>query len=573
MEMLKYLKKDRKAGLLAVFCVMFETMFELVIPLIMADIIDVGVVLGDRDIILQKGLLMLACAVASLILGILYARYSAQFANGVAYHLREDIFKKIQSFSFENIDQFSSSSLMTRLTSDVAVIQNSLATGLRPLVRAPVMLLTALTLSFLMNPTLAIVFLVAAPCLGIILFMIIKRVRPLFKRMQSTVDQVNRIVQENLRAIRVVKAFVREDFEIDKFEEVNQSFRSVSEEAFRIATLNAPALQAIMYTTIIAILWFGGNLIMIGSMKVGQLTGFLSYVLQVLNALMMISNVFMLLTRAITSHVRIQQVLTTEGSLDQTQVESQLQVQDGSIVFDHVSFKYASKAKENVLEDVSFAISSGDFVGIIGTTGSSKSTIAQLMVRLYDASEGVIYISGEPIKHYDTQHLRDEISIVLQKNMLFSGTVIENIRWGNEDATQDQVEAVCKIAQADGFIREKKGGYNSIVEQGGDNFSGGQKQRLCIARALLKEPKILIFDDSTSALDQRTEASIWSEMRKAYPDSTKVVIAQKISSVKDADLIIIMDDGQIHAAGQHEALLKTSEIYRDIYQSQQEGVL
>ncbi len=573
MEVIKHMKSYRRFGVLAVVCVAAETMFELVIPIIMADIIDVGVAQHNSAVIIRQGILMVGCALLSLVLGVMYSKFSATFANGTGYSLREAIFKKIQSFSFSNIDHFSSSSLITRLTSDVTIIANSISTGLRPLVRAPVMLLSALTLSFVINAQLAIVFLIAAPLLGLILFMIISRVRPLYRIMQDTIDKVNLTIQENLIAIRVVKAFVRQDYEIGKFDVVNTEFESNSERAFRLATLNMPAMQFIMYATIIAILWFGGNLIFVGSMKVGELTGFLSYVLQVLNALMMISNVFMLLSRALTSQQRIQEVLDESNDMDLSEINPDLELQDGSIVFDHVSFKYSKSAQENVLSDISFALDSGDTVGIIGTTGSSKSTLAQLILRLYDASQGSVIVSGHDVKEYSLEHLRDAIAIVLQKNTLFSGTISENLRWGDQFASDQELIDACKIANAHDFIMSKKDGYNAKVEQGGNNFSGGQKQRLCIARALLKKPRILIFDDSTSALDRATEANIWKQMQATLPQTTKIIIAQKISSVMDADQIIIMDNGRIDSVGNHESLLKFSEIYQEIFQSQQEGVL
>lgn len=573
MEIIKYMKSYRFYGILAVLCVGLETMFELVIPIIMADIIDVGVVQKNTGVIIQQGMLMIGCALVSLVLGILYSRFSAVFANGTGYSLREAVFRKVQSFSFINIDAFSTSSLITRLTSDVTIIANSISTGLRPFVRAPVMLLTALTLSFAINSKLAVVFLIAAPLLGVFLFLILKHVRPLYGKMQTAIDHVNLIIQENLIAIRVVKAFVRKDTEISKFDVVNSEYESNSERAFRIATLNMPVMQVIMYTTIIAILWFGGNLINVGEMKVGELTGFLSYVLQVLNSLMMLSNVFMLFSRAITSQRRIQVVLDEVNAMDNSDANPDLSIENGAILFNHVSFKYAKDAKENVLEDISFAISSGETIGIIGTTGSSKSTLAQLMLRFYDVSEGEIYISNHNIREYTLTHLRDQISIVLQKNVLFSGTIADNLRWGNKEASDQQLIDACKIANAHEFIMSKKKGYEEKVEQGGANFSGGQKQRLCIARALLKNPKILIFDDSTSALDRSTESNIWKSMNKTLPDTTKIIIAQKISSVMDADQIFIMDNGRIDCVGNHQALLKLSEIYQEIYASQQEGVL
>lgn len=567
----KYMDQYRKYALFSCICVAVEVVFELIIPLVMADIIDVGVVNGDKNYIIIKGIQMCALALAALVLGMGYARFAALCGQGLGSEIRKAQYQKIQSFSFANTDHFSASSLVTRMTSDVTTIQNSVTTGIRPLVRAPVMMITALILSFVINAKLALIFLIAIPALSFCLYQIIIHVRPMYTRTQKALDLVNRIVQENLTAIRFVKAYVRGDYEQEKFAEVNTELQSVSEKAFRMASLNMPAMQFVMYGTIISIIWFGGNLIFVGTMKVGELTGFLSYVLQILNSLMMISNVFMMMTRSVASGKRILEVLDEE--VDVRDISSQdLRVVEGDIRFEHVSFKYKKEAKEQVLSDISFHIKGGQTVGIIGGTGSAKTTLIQLIPRLYDVTEGVIWIDGHPVEDYPLAPLRDAVSVVLQKNTLFSGTIEENLRWGKEDASKDELRAACKIACADEFIDHLEKGYGTYLEQGGVNLSGGQKQRLCIARAILKSPKVLILDDSTSAVDTTTEARIRSGLADGLPGTTKILIAQRISSVIHADQIIIMEDGKVNAAGTHKELLETNKIYQEIYHSQQEGV-
>ncbi len=560
----------KKYAVFAVLCVSAEVAFELIIPLIMADMVDIGVATGDKGYILSKGILMLVCALIALVLGIGSAKFSALAGQGLGAELRKAEYKKIQSFSFANTDKFRASSLITRLTSDITTIQNSFSTGLRPACRSPIMMLLALVLSFSINGKLALVFFVAAPVLGVMLWMIITRVRPLYSKMQGAIDLVNRVIQENLTAIRVVKAYVRGDYEVEKFYGVNQNWKTISEKAFSIASMNMAAMQLVMYATILCILWFGGNLILSNGMQVGELTGFLSYVLQVLNALMMMSNVFLMMTRSLTSGKRIMEVMEEEITLTDDEAQD-IEVERGEIVFDHVSFKYKEDAEEKVLSDISFSIKAGQTVGIIGQTGSAKSTLVQLIPRLYDATEGQIYIDGKPIQQYPLKHLRDAIAMVLQKNTLFSGTVKENLRWGKEDATDAEIEEACAIACVDEFIDRLKDGYDTELGQGGVNVSGGQKQRLCIARAILKKPKVLILDDSTSAVDTATEGKIREGLAKSLPGTTKILIAQRITSVLHADQIIILHDGKIDAIGDHETLLASNEIYQDIYYSQQEG--
>ncbi|MDY4596271.1 ABC transporter ATP-binding protein [Faecalimonas umbilicata] len=565
-----YMEKYKMYAVLSCLCVAFETLFELIIPMIMADIIDVGVANGDQAYILERGLQMVFCAGISLVLGIGYARFAALCGQGLGAELRKAEYRKIQEFSFSNTDKFSTSSLVTRLTSDVTLIQNAVSNGIRPLIRAPLMMVTGMILSFLLNAKLALVFFVAAPTLGICLWLVIRKVRPLYTRMQSAIDFVNRMIQENLTAIRVVKAYVREDYEKVKFAQVNQELKSISEKSFRTAVLNMPAMQLVMYTTIICILWFGGKLIFAGEMQVGELTGFLSYVLQILNSLMMISNVFLMLTRAMASGKRILDVLDEEIDLKEDP-EATGEIKAGEIEFRNVSFKYKKEGKKYVLSNVSFHIEPGQTVGIIGGTGSAKSTLVQLIPRLYDVTEGEILIDQIPVKQYPLKHLREAVAMVLQKNTLFTGTIADNLRWGKEDASEEELMKACRMACADEFLLQMKDGLSSQVEQGGVNLSGGQKQRLCIARALLKRPRILILDDSTSAVDTATEAKIREALQNNLADTTKIIIAQRITSVMHADQILIMEDGKLNDCGTHEELLQRNEIYQEIYYSQQEG--
>lgn len=566
-----YMQKYKYSAILSVICVILETVFELFIPFVMADIIDIGVANNDRDYIITKGIQMCILALFSLFLGILYARFAAICGQGFGSELRKAEYKKIQQFSFSNMDHFSTASLVTRLTSDITTIQNSISTGIRPLVRSPFMMLMGLLFSFSLNAKLTFVFFIASPILAICLYQIIQHVRPMYRKMQQAIDLVNRMVQENLIAIRVVKAYVRGDYETAKFSSANIQLQTASERAFRIASLNMPAMQFVMYGTIIAILWFGGNLIFMNRMKVGELTGFLSYVLQILNSLMMISNVFMQLTRSMTSGARILEVMKEEIEITEKAKEN-LTITNGEIRFEHVSFKYKKEALEYALYDVSFHIKSGQTIGIIGGTGSSKTTLIQLIPRLYEATKGNVFIDGFLVSHYSLAHLRETIAVVLQKNTLFSGTILENLRWGKETATKEEIETACKIACADEFIKSFPDQYETILGQGGVNLSGGQKQRLCIARALLRNPKILILDDSTSAVDTATETSIREGLTKYLPNTTKIIIAQRISSISYADQIIVMDDGKINEIGTHNTLLKTNAIYQEVYYSQQEGV-
>jgi len=565
-----YMKQYKKYAYLALICIAVEAMLELLVPMIMADLIDNGVANGDTHYIYVKGFEMALCALIALVLGIGSARFQALAGQGLGANIRKAEYEKLQSYSFSNIDHFRVSSLVTRLTSDVTNIQNSVSTGMRPFGRSPVMLIFASSIAFTINRTLALVFFVALPILAVLLIIIIMNVRPLYAKMQNAIDLVNRSIQENLTAVRVVKSYVRGEYEVDKFKDVNAKLKSESEKAFGIAVLNMPAMQFVMYGTIIAILFVGGHLINNGQLKIGELTSFLSYVLLILNSLMMMSNVFLMMTRSLASAKRIVEVL--DEKIDITDENSQdISVKHGEIEFDHVWFKYKNEAKEYVLSDVSFHIKPGQTVGIIGQTGSSKTTLVQLIPRLYDATKGTVRIDGVDVKNYPVKHLRDAIAVVLQKNTLFSGSLISNLLWGNENATKEEIDEACHIACVDEFLDRLPAGYESEMGQGGVNVSGGQKQRICIARAILKKPKVLILDDSTSAVDTATEGRIREELAKKLPDMTKLVIAQRISSVKHADQIIILDKGCVNAIGTHEELLRTNKIYQEIYESQKEG--
>lgn len=565
-----YMKQYRKYAYLALLCIGIEVVLELLVPMIMSDLIDVGVAQGDETYIIKRGLLMALCAVLALIFGIGSARFSALAGQGLGANLREAQYSKLQSYSFMNMDHFRTSSLVTRLTSDITNIQNAISSGLRPFGRSPVMLIAATSIVFSINARLALVFLVALPVLACLLIVIIINIRPLYSKMQYAIDIVNRTIQENLTAIRVVKAYVRGDYEIARFDEVNSELKNQSEKAFKTAVLNMPAMQYVMYSTIICLLLYGGYLVNQGELMIGQLTSFLSYVLVILNSLMMMSNVFLLMTRSLASGARIMEVIDEKVDMTDDNASGVL-VERGEVEFDHVWFKYRPEAKEYVLEDITFHIEPGQTVGIIGQTGSAKTSLVQLIPRLYDASRGTIKIDGREVSEYTLEHLRDSVAMVLQKNTLFSGTLLSNLRWGDENASMEEIEQACHIACVDEFIDRLDNGYETEMGQGGVNVSGGQKQRICIARAILKKPKILILDDSTSAVDTATEAKIRQGLAEKLPDMTKIIIAQRISSVRHADQIIILDNGKINAIGTHESLLAGNKIYQEIYESQKEG--
>ncbi len=565
-----YSGQYKKYLVFAALCITAESLFELVIPLIMANIVDIGVASGDRTYIFEQGAWMLVCAFLALLLGIGSAKFSAVAGQGLGANLREAEYAKLQQFSFANVDHFQLSSLVTRMTSDVTNIQNSISGGMRPACRGPVMLVAATAVAFTINAELALVFLVALPVLAVCLFLIIRGVRPLFAKMQGAIDLVNRIIQENLTAVRVVKAYVRGDYEIGKFGEVNTNLQTQSERAFRLATTNMAAMQFVMYGTILSILWFGGKMIRIGGMQVGELPGFLSYVLQILNSLMMISNIFLMLTRSLASGKRILEVMDEKIDITEEKAE-EIEVTRGEISFEHVYFKYKEEAQEYVLSDITLHIGAGETVGIVGQTGAAKSTLVQLIPRLYDITSGRLLIDGHPVEKYPLKHLRDAVAMVLQKNTLFSGTLKENLLWGSPEADMEEIEEACRIAGADEFIGRLEKGYDTEMGQGGVNVSGGQKQRICIARAILKKPKVLILDDSTSAVDTATEARIRRMLAEKLPEMTKIIIAQRISSVRHADKIVVLEDGRIQGIGTHEELLAGNKIYQEIYESQKEG--
>ena len=568
-RLLGYLGPYRWDLLLGGLLVLVECAFELVIPVLMADIIDVGVAQRDIPFILRRGAQMGICALLALITGLLYARFAARAAYGWGARIREAQYERVQRFAFSNLDRFETSSLVTRMTTDVTVIQNAVNGGFRPMVRGPVMLILGVSFSFWLNGRLAAVLLVCLPILGGILFFIVGKVAPMYSRLQTAVDHLNNVVQEGLTAIRAVKAFVRGTYEEEKFETVNRELMSASQRTFRYAVLNLPAFQLTMYTATVLLMWFGGRMALAGSLQVGDLTGILSYVLQVMNSLMMISNVFLLLTRSLASARRILEVLDEPVSLS-SPAQAAETVADGSVDFENVSFKYRADARENALSGVSFHIASGQTIGILGGTGSAKTTLVQLIPRLYDASEGVVKVGGRDVRDYDLQALRDAVGIVLQKNVLFSGTIRENLKWGAPDADDAALWEACRAACADEFLERMPKGLDTDLGQGGVNVSGGQKQRLCIARALLKHPKVLIFDDSTSAVDTATEARIRAALAR-LGDVTKIIIAQRVSSVIHTDQIIILEDGRIHAMGTHAQLLASDPIYQEIYASQMKG--
>ncbi|HIS80007.1 MAG TPA: ABC transporter ATP-binding protein [Candidatus Scatomonas merdavium] len=568
-RLISYLGPYRKDMVLGALFIIVESFFELVIPVLIADLIDVGVIGRDVDYIFQKGIQMGICALLALITGLLYARFAARAAYGWGAKIREAEYERMQKYAFANLDHFETSSLITRMTTDVTVLQNAVNGGFRPLVRGPVMLIMGVALSFWMNARLALIFVVCAPVLGIILFFIVRKVAPMYGRLQRVVDRLNNTVQEGLTAIRAVKAFVRGSYEEEKFQCVNQELTDTSRRTFHFAVMNLPAFQLIMYVAIVLILWFGGNMILSSSMQVGELTGFLSYVMQVMNSLMMIANVFLLLTRSLASARRISEVLDERLVLTSPE-HAEKKVPNGSIDFENVSFKYREDAKEYALSGVSLHFQAGKTVGILGGTGAAKTTLVQLIPRLYDATEGSVRVGGRDVREYDLRALRDAVGMILQKNVLFSGTVRDNLKWGAPDADDETLWKACRMACADEFLERLPKGLDTDLGQGANNISGGQKQRLCIARALLKKPKILIFDDSTSAVDTATEGKIRNALAE-LSDVTKIIIAQRITSIMNTDQIVILDDGRVHAVGTHKELLAADSIYQEIYRSQMKG--
>ena len=571
-KLASYIKEYKKSTILTPIFVVLEVVMEVIIPLLMAKIIDVGIQNGDVHYILEMGGLLIISAILSLTFGMLSGRFAAKASAGYAKNLRKAMFHKIQDYSFENIDKFSTSSLVTRMTTDVTNVQMAFQMIIRILVRGPIMMIFALLMVMSISFKLSTIFLVAIPVLGAILFYIAIKAHPNFERVFKKYDKLNRVVQENVSAIRVVKAYVRESFEEKKFKEVNDEVYTNFKKAEKIVAFNGPVMQFTIYTCILLISWIGTQLIVGGEMQTGQLSSIITYAWQILASLMMLSFVFVMIIMAQSSAERIIEVIDEEPTIKNKE-QAIKEVRNGSITFENVSFKYSDEEDEDkyALENINLDIKEGETIGIIGGTGSSKSTLVQLIPRLYDVTKGSIKVGGIDVKDYDIQSLRDAVAMVLQKNVLFSGTIAENLRWGKKNADQEELEDACKLAQADGFIKEFPSKYETVLDQGGTNVSGGQKQRICIARAILKKPKILILDDSTSAVDTKTDSLIRKAFREEIPNTTKIIIAQRVSSIEDADKIIVLNDGKIDGIGTSEELLKTNEIYREVYETQMKG--
>lgn len=557
-------------SILAPIYVTLEVIMEVLLPFLMATLIDDGVNKGDMDYIIKTGLMLAAVAFAALVFGTLSGKHAAKASTGFAKNLRHDLFYKIQDYSFANIDKFSASSLVTRLTTDVTNIQNSYQMIIRVAIRAPFMMIFAMIMSFSINAELSLVFVCFIPVIAVCLGLIIKFARPVFMRVFKTYDKLNNVVQENLHGIRVVKSFVREEHETDKFGKISGLIYKDFSKAEKIVAFNMPVMQLSVYSCILIISWVASHHILGGTMTTGELISMMTYVFQILMSLMFVSMILVMVTLSKASADRIAEVLNEKIDLENND-KALKDVKDGSIVFEHVSFSYAKDIEKLCLTDIDLTIKSGETVGIIGGTGSSKSSLVQLIPRLYDATEGRVLVGGEDVRDYDLVTIRDSVAMVLQKNLLFSGTIKENLRWGNKDASDEDIRHVCRLAQAEDFIERMPDKYDTYIEQGGTNVSGGQRQRLCIARALLKKPKILILDDSTSAVDTKTDKLIRKAFLEEIPNTTKIIIAQRISSVQEADKIIVMDKGRINAVGTHEELLKNNTIYKEVYYSQQKG--
>ena len=564
------IKEFKKDSIMTPLCMIGEVIMEMIIPLMMASIIDDGVEAGNMNHIYAVGAWMVVAAFLSLTFGVLGGKFGARASTGFARNLRKAMYDNIQTFSFSNIDKYSTSGLITRLTTDVTNMQNAYQMILRMCTRAPSSLIIAMTMAFLINARLASVYLIAVAFLGICMFFLIRKVTKYFKEVFKKYDALNASVQENVSGIRVVKAYVREDYEKSKFTKASENIYKMFVKAESVIALNNPIMQLTVYGCILAISWLGAKMIVGGSLTTGQMMSLLTYCMNILMSLMMLSMIFVMVTMSMASAERITEVLNEKADLSNPE-DPDFNVPDGSITFDHVTFRYYKDSEKPVLNDINLKIKAGETVGIIGGTGSAKSSLVNLISRLYDATEGSVFVGGKNVKSYDLETIRNEVAVVLQKNVLFSGTILDNLRWGNQNATIEECKEACRLACADEFIDKLPEGYETHIEQGGSNVSGGQKQRLCIARALLKNPKILILDDSTSAVDTATDAKIREAFAEKIPGTTKLIIAQRISSVQHADRIIVMEDGNIDGFGTHEELLEKNEIYRDVYESQTGG--
>ena len=569
-KLLRSVREYKKQSFLTPVLVAAEVFVEVLIPLLMAKIIDVGIMNGDMAYIIKLGALLVLLAVVALFFGAKAGQLAAVASSGYAKNLRHDIFYKIQDFSFGNIDHFSTPGLVTRLTTDITNVQMAYMFTIRLLARAPIMIVMSLIMTVTISPAIAFMMLITIPVLGGLLIFIAKKAHPHFIKVFDEYDELNNVVQENVNAARVVKAYVREDHEVEKFGKISGIVLRLFTKAEKIVAWNSPTMQFTMYIVVLAMVLIGGESIISGDMLTGELTSVIVYALQILTSLMMVSFVFVMIMIAEASTERINEVLDEVPEMED-KADAVTEVTNGDIEFEHVNFSYAGEGGNLSLKDVNLHIKSGQIVGIIGGTGSAKSTLVQLIPRLYDVTSGTVKVGGTDVRDYNLKALRDQVSVVLQKNVLFTGSIYENIRWGDETASDAEVERVCKLAQADGFIREFPNQYETMIVEGGNNVSGGQKQRLCIARALLKKPKILILDDSTSAVDTKTDALIRQAFREEIPDTTRIIIAQRVSSVEDADVIIVMDKGEISGIGTSEELLKTNAIYREVYESQMKG--
>lgn len=567
---LKSVREYKRAAFLAPIFVALEVILEVIIPTLMASLIDKGIEAGNIEYTIRTGIILVILCVFSLLSGMMSGKYAADASAGFARNLRKDMYYNVQQFAFSNIDKFSSASIVTRLTTDVTNVQQAFMMVIRVAVRNPMMIIFSFIMVLRINPIIALVFLGVIPIMAVALLILMKKTHPVFEKLFTTYDSMNNVVQENLRGIRVVKSYVREDHEIEKFRKMNVKMYELGSRAEKNLAMAMPVMQFCVYGTILFCSWFGANFIVAGDMTTGQLTSVFAYAMQILISLMLLSVVFVMITMSQASAERIAELLKEESTL--TNGENPIyEVPSGDILFENVSFGYSEGEDKYVLKNINLHIKQGQTVGIIGGTGSSKSSLVQMIPRLYDVNEGSVKVGGIDVRDYDIESLRNEVAMVLQKNVLFSGTIKENLRWGNADATDEELERVCKLAQADGFIQSFPDKYDTYIEQGGSNVSGGQKQRLCIARALLKKPKILILDDSTSAVDTHTDAMIRKAFLEEIPDTTKLIIAQRISSVEEADLIIVMDNGEIVGTGTHKELLVTNSIYKEVFDSQVKG--